>query len=66
MKTVMCYYLSPPAYEDKDASQLTSVRHTDEDSQLNDLELFIGNDARTLVTALEDEMDQAEVKNFIR
>lgn len=45
--------------------KLPEIPHTDCSNQLNDLELFIGNEARLTLTSLEEVLPQKQIQEFL-
>lgn len=67
VKTVLANYLPTTLIKNHtgDLREITPV-HDLRESQLSDADLFIGVEARVLLTALEDDTSQAEISKFLR
>lgn len=66
IQSVLGKYLPVPLIKDYDGEKLVNVPHTDRTKQLTDLDMFIGTQARVMITSCEEDVSQEKMKLFFR
>ena len=66
IKGIMVQYMPTATVKDCSEDELHKIKHTDRSLQLNDLDLFIGNEARLLLTTSEEEELPADIASFYK
>lgn len=66
IKSVLTRYVpveTVKAYGDR---EIVQIPHTERTEQLSDLDLFVGTEARVLLTAIEEDLSQEKIHLFYR
>lgn len=65
VKSILLRYLPVATVKSYSGTDLTEIPHREREQQVNDLELFVGTEARLLLTSLEEDMAQDKIQLFL-